>query len=201
MLTSAALCVVVYWLAPTKDSPARVSLSSAYVAIALLTVTLSIGPINVLRGVLRPVSIDSRRDVGIWCGIWSIVHTFVGLQVHLRGRMSEYFFQSGDKPLLTRVRLDMFGLTNYFGLVAALVVLMLAAISNDWSLRALGAQRWKHVQHLNYVLFTLVIIHAILYQIIEKRSSPFAFAIGFLAAIVITLQVARAACSTENQHA
>jgi hypothetical protein len=65
MLNSVAVCAVVYWLAPAKDSLARLSLSSAYVAIALLTVTLTIGPINVLRGVRRPVSIDSRRDVGL----------------------------------------------------------------------------------------------------------------------------------------
>ena len=38
------------------------------------------------------------------------------------------------------------------------------------------------MQQLNYVLFAIVIVHAILYQIIEKRSPPFAFAIGFLAA-------------------
>jgi sulfoxide reductase heme-binding subunit YedZ len=130
--------------------------------------------------------------------MWCLFHTAVGLQVHLRGRMSEYFFQPGDKSLLTRVRLDMFGLANDAGMVAALVVLLLAAISNDWSLQALGAQRWKRVQQLNYVLFMLVIIHAILYQIIEKRSPPFAFAIGFLAATAFVLQLMRAMCRAET---
>jgi sulfoxide reductase heme-binding subunit YedZ len=92
----------------------------------------------------------------------------------------------------------MFGLANDAGVVAALVIIVLATISNDWSLRALGAQRWKRVQQLNYVLFALVIIHAILYQIIEKRSPPFAFAIGFLAATAIVLQLMRAMCRDET---
>ena len=157
-----------------------------------MAITLVIGPINVLRGAKRPVSIDSRRDVGIWACIWSLLHTVIGLQVHLRGRMSEYFFQPGDKPLLVRIRHDMFGLANYSGLFAAIIVVVLAAISNDWSLCRLGTGRWKRIQQLNYVLFAIVIVHAILYQIIEKRRPPFAFAIGFLAATAIVLQLARA---------
>jgi len=66
-------------LIPSNDWLFRLSLSSAYVAIALLTVTLAIGPINALRGARRPVSIDSRRDVGIWACIWGLFHTVIGL--------------------------------------------------------------------------------------------------------------------------
>jgi sulfoxide reductase heme-binding subunit YedZ len=197
MLASIGMCALAYWLAPTTDSLARWSLSSAYVAVALLVITLVIGPINALRGAKRPVSIDPRRDVGIWACVWSIFHTVIGLQVHLRGRMSEYFFHPGEKPLIARMRYDLFGLANYSGLLAAIIVVVLTVISNDFSLRRLGARRWKRVQQLNYVLFAIVIIHAVLYQIIEKRSPPFAFTIGFLAATVIMLQIARAVCNTE----
>jgi sulfoxide reductase heme-binding subunit YedZ len=196
LLSSIGLCALSFWLAPTTDLLARWSLSSAYVAVALIVITLAIGPINALRGAKRPVSIDSRRDVGIWACMWSLFHTVIGLQVHMRGRMSEYFFGPGDKPLLARVRYDMFGLANDAGVAAALLVVVLAVISNDCSLRRLGASRWKRVQQLNYVLFGMVVIHAILYQIIEKRSAPFAFTIGFLVATAIVLQTARAICNT-----
>jgi sulfoxide reductase heme-binding subunit YedZ len=199
MLTGIAVAAVVYYLVPSSDTRTRLSLGSAYVAIAFLTVTLAIGPLNALRGARRPVSIDSRRDVGIWAAIWSLMHTVVGLQVHMRGRMSEYFFHPGDKPLLSRLRLDMFGLTNEIGLVAAFVVLALAVISNDWSLTSLGARRWKRVQQLNYLLFALVVIHAIVFQIIEKRSPPFAFAIGFFTATAIVLQISRAICNAVTE--
>jgi sulfoxide reductase heme-binding subunit YedZ len=198
MLAGIAVAGAVYYFAPSNDTRTRLSLASAYVAIALLTITLVIGPLNALRGARRPVSIDSRRDVGIWAAIWALLHTVVGLQVHMRGRMSEYFFHPGDKPLLTRVRYDMFGLANDAGLVAAIVVAALAVISNDWSLRQLGGPRWKRVQQLNYMLFAVVIIHAVLYQVIEKRNALFAFTIGFLTATAIVLQTARAVCKTSK---
>jgi sulfoxide reductase heme-binding subunit YedZ len=198
MIMGVVVAGAVYYLAPSNDMRTRLSLSSAYVAIAFLTITLAIGPFNALRGARRPVSIDSRRDVGIWAAIWSLIHTAIGLQVHLRGRMSEYFFQPGDKPLLSRMRHDMFGLANDTGLLAALLVIILAAISNDWSLRHLGAGRWKRIQQLNYVLFAITIAHAILYQIIEKRSPPFGFTIGVLAATAVVLQIARAVCQVNR---
>jgi sulfoxide reductase heme-binding subunit YedZ len=192
MLASAGICALLYWLAPSKDALTHWSFGTAYAGIWLLTLTLLIGPMNCLRGSRQPVSSDFRRDTGIWACIWGLFHTIIGLQVHLRGRMSEYFLQPADKPLLARVRHDMFGLANYTGLVAAIFVLVLAAISNDWSLRHFGAQRWKRVQQLNYVLFAIVIAHAIFFQIIEKRTPPFAFALGFLAATAFGLQLARA---------
>ena len=199
MLASIGVAGAVYYLAPSTDTRMRLSLGSAYAAVALLTITLMIGPLNALRGARRPVSIDSRRDVGIWAAIWSLAHTAIGLQVHLRGRMSEYFFYPGTKPLFARMRYDMFGLANDAGLIAAVIVAVLAVISNDWSLRRLGATRWKRVQQLNYVLFAVVIFHAVLYQVVEKRSAPFAFTIGFLTATVVVLQIARAICKSSEE--
>jgi sulfoxide reductase heme-binding subunit YedZ len=198
MIVGGAVAGAVYYLAPSNDTRMRLSLGSAYVAIAFLTITLAIGPLNAVRGARRPVSIDSRRDVGIWAAIWSLIHTVIGLQVHMHGRMSEYFFQPGDKPLLVRIRHDMFGLANYSGLLAAIIVVVLAAISNDWSLRRLGAGRWKRIQQLNYVLFAVTIAHAILYQIIEKRTPPFVFTLGVLAATAIVLQIVRAVCQVKQ---
>lgn len=192
MLTSVAACAAIYFVVPSKDGLFRLSMSSAYAAFALIVLTLAIGPINALRGVRLPVSNDFRRDTGIWACTWSIFHTVVGLQVHLRGRMIEYFLYPTGASLPARIRLDLFGLANYFGLLAAVLAVVLAAISNDWSLRMLGAPRWKRLQQLNYILFTIAIVHAVLYQILEKRIPPFALALGFLAATALTLQIARA---------
>lgn len=192
VLASIVAFAGVYYVAPSKDGLARISLSSAYVAFALIVLTLAIGPINALRGVRLPVSNDFRRDTGIWACTWSIFHTVVGLQVHLRGRMVEYFLYPSGASLVARIRIDMFGMANYFGLLAAVLAVVLAAISNDWSLRMLGAPRWKRLQQLNYILFTIAVVHAVLYQIVEKRIPPFALAIGFLAGTALTLQTARA---------
>jgi len=56
----------------------------------------------------------------------------------------------------------------------------------------MGAARWKRVQRFNYLLFAVVIVHAILYQTVEKRSLPFAVTIGLMASAAVILQIARA---------
>ena len=47
----------------------------------------------------------------------------------------------------------MFGLSNETGLIAALILLVLLATSNDASLRNLGLARWKSWQRWNYACF------------------------------------------------
>jgi sulfoxide reductase heme-binding subunit YedZ len=53
----------------------------------------------------------------------------------------------------------MFGLSNYTGLFAGLILLALLATSNDVSLRKLGNPGWKSLQRWNYACFGLTAIH------------------------------------------
>jgi sulfoxide reductase heme-binding subunit YedZ len=116
------------------------------------------------------VSSDLRRDIGIWAGIIGLAHAVIGLQVHLKGRMSLYFLFPPEARKFTRLRYDAFGMTNYAGAVAAVLLLMLLALSNNASLRLLGARRWKCLQRWNYALIVLVLLHALVYQVLEKRA-------------------------------
>ncbi len=77
-----------YWLNTTdpKFFYFRLSLSTGYVALALLVVTLSIGAINILRERRIPISSDWRRDVGIWCALVSVAHFIFGWNVHQKHR-------------------------------------------------------------------------------------------------------------------
>jgi len=145
-------------------------MASAYVGLALLSASLLIGPWYALRGRPNPVSIDLRRDIGIWAGIIGLIHTGVGLQVHMRGRMSLYFLFPPEARTFTQLRYDAFGMTNYAGAVAAVLLLMLLVLSNNASLRLLGARRWKCLQRCNYALMVLILLHALVYQVLEKRS-------------------------------
>jgi sulfoxide reductase heme-binding subunit YedZ len=128
-----------------------------------------LGPWNVLRRRPTPVSYDLRRDVGIVAGILALVHTGIGLTVHLRGRMWMYFFKAVH-PL--RLQATAFGAANYIGLIAAALFAMLLALSNDWSLRALGTPRWKSLQRWTYAALVLTLVHSILFQYVEKRRVP-----------------------------
>ena len=168
----------------------RISLATAYVALGLLGVTLSLGPLNVLRERPNPVSFDRRRDFGIWSALFGLAHTAIGLTVHLRGRMWLYFLPAPESPGVLGLRTDPFGAANYAGLVAALLLLLLATISNDLSLRRLGTERWRTIQRWAYLLAGLTVVHGALYQLIEKQRLPLVGLFVALAATVTALQLA-----------
>jgi sulfoxide reductase heme-binding subunit YedZ len=182
--TSGVLFGVIAALAGDTNPMRRVSIASAYVALALLATSLAVGPWKVLTARPNPVSSDLRRDVGIWSGVAALAHTVVGLQMHLRGRMWQYFLwppdhASGGIPF----RYDRFGFANYTGLAATLIFVLLLALSNDLSLRRLGVHRWKALQRWNYGAMGLVALHAAVYQLIERRSPP---GVAVLAALTLT---------------
>lgn len=167
---SAAIAGGIFCLLPGRSLAFRLSMASAYVGLALLSASLVIGPWHLLRGRPNPVSSDLRRDLGIWAGLLGLVHTVVGLQVHMRGQFSLYFLFPPEAETFTRLRYDLFGMANYVGAGATALLVMLLALSNDASLRWLGAKRWKYLQRGNYVLLLLVLLHALGYQVVEKRA-------------------------------
>lgn len=114
-LAAAAVAIIslVYLATPPPDIRHRLSLGTAYAGLAFLAATLGMGPWNLLRKRPNPVSFDLRRDMGIWAGALAIVHTAIGLTLHLRGRMWMYFFKRLHPPTLQNTQ---FGLANFVGL-------------------------------------------------------------------------------------
>jgi len=179
-----ALIIVFMRLFPKRDFISQVSIGTAYPALFLTAAAMLLGPFNVLWQKPNPVSYDLRRDLGIWAGITALVHTVVGLNVHLRGKMWLYFVDEHHY-----LRRDAFGFGNYTGAVAALVFLLLLALSNDLSLRKLGAERWKFLQQWAYAGVALTAAHAIAYQHIEKRVSPFQVVFYATIGILLAFQI------------
>jgi methionine sulfoxide reductase heme-binding subunit len=94
-----------------------------------------------------------RRQLGVMTFFYACMH------------FSSYFLREGDfdvalKQLTQKVYL-------LFGLSALLTLLLLAATSNNWSVRRLKFQKWKKFHRLVYAAFFLITIHVLL---IEKRS-------------------------------
>jgi sulfoxide reductase heme-binding subunit YedZ len=144
------------------------------------------GPWNVLRRRPNPVSFDLRRDVGIWAGILALLHTSIGLTVHLRGRMWMYFLKQVHPLKLQNTR---FGLANYMGLVAAILFVMLLALSNNFSLRFLTTRKWKSLQRWTYLAAMLTVGHGLLYQLIENRHKPWMVIYWVFIAVAVVLQI------------
>lgn len=164
----------------------RFTFATGYVALGLLALTLLIGPANLLLRRRNPVSNYLSRDVGTWAAIGSVVHVIFGLQVHDSGRLSGflmYFVAPDGSPWL-----NSFGLGNWTGLAALVIVVGLLAISSDAALRKLKARRWKRLQRLNYALFALVIAHAFFYGALLRMTSPFTLLLGLSVIVVFVGQ-------------
>jgi DMSO/TMAO reductase YedYZ heme-binding membrane subunit len=91
------------------------------------------------------------------------------------------FFVADGSPLT-----NSFGLGNWTGFAATVIVVGLLAISNNFALRKLKARRWKRIQRLNYVLFALVIAHAFFYGALVEMTSPYTLLL-FLSVIAVFL--------------
>jgi sulfoxide reductase heme-binding subunit YedZ len=187
-VASALALLALYALVESKDAKFRWSMATAYVGLALIGLSLATGPLNVLRRRPNPVSTDLRRDIGIWAGIVSVLHFVIGWQVHMKHRYLYWLREVKGSDALA-FRTDLFGFANHTGLVAVVIATMLLALSNDWSLRSLGTQRWKGMQRWNYALFALVLAHGIGYQVVEKRHMPFVLAFGSLLLLTIAIQL------------
>lgn len=185
LVLSAASVFLFYVTRPIRDVITRLSFATAYPALILIAGTLVIGPWNLLRGKRTPISSDWRRDVGIWAGILSLIHTVIGQDVHLRGRPWLYYIYGPREVHAFPLRHDLFGFSNYTGLCSTLVVLLLLATSSDYALRVLGTPRWKQLQRWNYLAFALAGVHAFGYQAIEKQRISFVAVV--LGSILITV--------------
>jgi sulfoxide reductase heme-binding subunit YedZ len=193
-ILSLALIVTIVLLTPGKPA-FRISIATAYAGLALLALTLMIGPTRTLRGRTGSLSSDLRRDIGIWTALIGLAHVAAGLLVHLGGRPWLYFLKpvgelDGAIRSLGPLRLDGFGLANHAGLAATLILATLLALSNDLSMRRLGARRWKSLHRLNYALFALVVIHGVLYQSLESRAVAVVAIFALVAMAVVTFQAA-----------
>jgi sulfoxide reductase heme-binding subunit YedZ len=181
---SVGLSLALTLLVPLGTPARRLALATGYVGLALMGLTLLIGPWYVWRGRRSPVSLDLRRDIGIWAALVSLVHTAVGLTVHMQGRFWLYFVWPPEAGRAIPVRTDAFGFANYTGLAATMVATLLLAISNDLALRRLGPERWKALQRWNYVGFTLVALHGVGYELMGRRPAVLGVALGFAAIVV-----------------
>lgn len=160
-------------LSPTRGMQ-QFTVATGYLGLGLLAVTLLLGPANLVLRRRNPVSSYLRRDVGAWTAIFSVVHVICAVLIHVshgRGLIPSFvhFFVAEDGSALT----NSFGLGNWTGLAAVVIVLGLLATSSDVALRKLKARPWKWLQRLNYALFALVILHAFFYGALLRMTSPF----------------------------
>jgi sulfoxide reductase heme-binding subunit YedZ len=185
-LASTVVLVLLIALSPSHGASFIQQSTSATgdLALVLLGLTLLIGPANLLLRRRNPVSSYLRRDVGTWTVIASVVHVILAFGVDGRGQILDFFVRDG-RPLI-----DSFGLGNWTGLAALVIVVGLLALSTNAAVRELKGRTWKDLQRLNYTLFALVILHALFYGALLRMTSPFTLLLIFTVIVVCAGQAA-----------
>jgi sulfoxide reductase heme-binding subunit YedZ len=173
--------------------------ATGYVGLVLLAATLLIGPASHLLWRATPLSLDIRRDLGIWAAIVSVVHVVVGFRLHEGGRVLGYFVAVETLA----PRLDAFGLANYTGLAATGLLLLLVAISSDAAIGRLKSRLWKRLQRLSLAAFALVVAHAVLYGALGSRATlyPVLLIASVAAVLLVRIGSACAARTTSTRAA
>jgi sulfoxide reductase heme-binding subunit YedZ len=164
-------------------------MSTAYVALLLLGMTAVIGPVKLLLGLPLHTSIYLRRDTGIWTGIIALAHVVFGLQGHVGGKFWYYFIAPPDASYNFPLRIDIFGITSYLGLGATFILIMLLALSNNWSIKRIGAHRWKSLQRLSYAAIGMTLLHNIIFLVVWERDLIFVAMFSLVTLGIVTFQV------------
>ncbi len=172
LLTVAALYAgTLYW--PTAGLIFIGTEVFGYLCVFYLTVTLIIGPLNLLRKRFNSVNIDLRRDTGIWSALTGIAHVIFATLRDARSSILSLFFNRQGGLLL-----DANGISNDLGLLAFILLILLLVLSNQFSLRKLKGRRWKLLQRLNYILVPLAFLHTFIYERLSGRERPFVDAVA-----------------------
>lgn len=141
------------------DPMHRWNRATADASFLLLAFTMAIGPAARLNAHLRRLVVF-RRECGIYAVLLALAHALIILDGWVMYELAGLFGFAFHPDLGRYVMLQHgFGLANLVGIIALASGFVLAATSNDRSLRLLGAPVWKFVQIGAYVLWALVVLH------------------------------------------
>jgi len=177
LLASVALYIssylaLVYWLDPPKDLPAAIDLrirAFGTCAFFMLTIILSIGPLARLDRRFLPL-LYNRRHFGVL--------TFFIVVLHASYMVEWYAVRDALPSLYDELtKISDYGKFIGFpfkalGLVALLILFLLAATSHDYWLVFLTPPVWKGLHMALYVAYGLVVMHVAL-GVMQYDRNPF----------------------------
>ncbi|MEM8773037.1 MAG: Rieske 2Fe-2S domain-containing protein [Pseudomonadota bacterium] len=149
-------------------------------AFALLTVTLSIGPLARMNKRFLPL-LYNRRHLGVL--------TFIIAAAHFGLALLWYHGGGPLNPLVSifvgNPRYDSVGGFPFeiFGFVAFLILMAMAVTSHDFWLNNLSAPVWKALHMLVYPAYALLVLHIVLGALMTEKSMvyPIMTAAAFIA--------------------
>ncbi len=192
--------ISLFWLSrPDWSGEMRFWRAVGDASLIFLYLTLILGPAARLFPPAGEL-LSYRRELGIWFGVFAILHTVLILNGWARWNVLRFMGYESFPGLDRMVRLESgFGMANLLGLLAVLLTLPLMVTSADWAVRALGGSAWKFLHYGAYTIFYLVVMHTAYFMYIHftvsfHRAPPpnanwFQIPFVVLTALVLALQV------------
>lgn len=112
----------------------------------LICISLIIGPLSVIKPTEFVQLIEPRRAVGLTAFVFALFHYAL---------VAGGYFGFDFNALFSYP-------SNIIGFVGLMTLVLLAAASNDYSMKLLGPVNWKRIQMVNYLTFIIVSVHFIL---------------------------------------
>jgi len=160
--------------------------SSSTLALLLLHIILSIGPLSRLNPVFLPL-LYNRRHLGVTMFMIAAVHgIFSIVQFHALGNINpilSVFISNNHFESLTKFPFQIFG---FLGLV---VFFLMAITSHDFWLHNLGPRVWKTLHMMVYFAYLAIILHVLLGVIQYETSTVLVSLLAMGMTGIITLHL------------
>ncbi len=119
------------------------------ITLQLLIIGLAITPLRKYVGLNL---LKFRRAIGVMAFVYVVVHLGIWVVLDMSLRWEQMWGDLWKRPYIT------------IGMVAFLAMIPLAATSNNWSVRKLGAASWRKMHKLIYPIAVLGAVHFIMVQ-------------------------------------
>ncbi|MEP6738302.1 MAG: ferric reductase-like transmembrane domain-containing protein [Chryseolinea sp.] len=160
--------------------------STSTLALLLLHVILSIGPLARINKVFLPI-LYNRRHLGVTMFFVAAVHgVFSIMQFHALGNVNpiiSVFTSNQHYESFSKFPFEIFG---FFALI---IFFLMAITSHDFWLHNLGRRTWKALHMLVYVAYTFIILHVLLGALQDETSPALIAILGVGASSIIALHI------------
>ena len=155
-------------------------------AFGLLTLILMIGPLARLSERFTPL-LYNRRHLGVTCFVLALVHAaLVLLWYHGFSDINPFVSLLASNPRYDSIQGFPF---ESLGVIALIILFVMAATSHDFWNAVLGPNMWKALHMLVYWAYLLVVAHVMLGAIQGEKSPLYAIVVGAGAALVAALHL------------
>lgn len=185
----AYVAAALLWLTPTQQlaPPQMLIRALGSCAFALLTLVLAIGPLARLSPRFLPL-LYNRRHMGLMCFLLSALHAIVVLVwYHGFGEINPFVSLLVSNPRYNAIGGFPF---ESLGLVALLILFVLAATSHDFWNANLGPKVWKAIHMSVYGAYALLVAHVMLGAVQGGKNPAYAVAVAAGAALIAGLHIA-----------